>query len=56
MAETSAQQQYPNLNPYASTNGNGSLENAKNSAMNSKVSLLPSVCTREWATVCRDGA
>jgi hypothetical protein len=36
MAETSAaQQQYPNLNPYSSTNGNGSLDNAKNTALNS---------------------
>lgn len=43
MAETSAQQQYPNLNPYSGTNGNtagnGPLENAKNTAMNSEVSL-----------------
>ena len=38
MAETPAQQQYPNLNPYASTNGNGSLENTKNTVFNSEVS------------------
>jgi hypothetical protein len=32
-----AQQQYPNLNPYASTNGNGSVSSAKSTLVNSKV-------------------
>ena len=38
MAEsTPEQQQYPNLNPYANQNGNGSLQGAKDSVVNSKV-------------------
>lgn len=38
MAETSpAQQQYPNLNPYANSNGNGSVSSAKDTVVNSKV-------------------
>lgn len=41
MAETTPQQQqYPDLSPYASTNGNGSVEEKKNTILSSKVGAI----------------
>ena len=34
---TPGQQQYPSLNPYGNSNGNGSINNAKETVVNSKV-------------------
>jgi hypothetical protein len=58
---TSAQQQYPNLNPYASTNGNGSVSSAKSTLVNSKVScsngkeedawVAAGICEEQLATI-----
>jgi hypothetical protein len=54
---SAAQQQYPNLNPYSSTNGNanGSLENAKNTVINSEVRRETwHICTRHHWDIFTD--
>lgn len=41
MAETTPQQQqYPDLNPYSGSNGNGSVEESKNTILRSKVGAI----------------
>lgn len=45
MADTSPQQQqYPDLNPYTSSNGSGSVEQTKNTVLSSKVRVIHHTC------------
>ncbi|KAF2170030.1 hypothetical protein M409DRAFT_64413 [Zasmidium cellare ATCC 36951] len=56
MAETSAQQQqYPDLNPYTSSNGNGSVEQTKNAILNNAQSTMDSIKNSETVQSIANG-